>query len=116
MPALLIFCTPLLLGLLLLRGKGSYRIAGIVIAVVSILLVINVHPFRSSPFDQYHGDQGIAPYQLLIDYVNEKGGMSFWNYPETKSGIRKMGPIFVHTAPYPEVLLKSKGYTGFASL
>ena len=116
MPALLIFCTPLLLGLLLLRGKGSYRIAGIVIAVVSILLVINVHPFRSSPFDQYHGDQGIAPYQLLIDYVNEKGGMSFWNYPETKSGIRKMGPIFVHTAPYPEVLLKSKGYTGFAAL
>lgn len=116
MPAILIFCIPLLLGLLLLRGKGFYRVAGIVIAMVSILLVINASAFRSSPFDQYHGDQGIAPYQLLIDYVNAKGGMSFWNYPETKSGIRKMGPIFVHTAPYPEVLMKSKAYTGFAAL
>jgi hypothetical protein len=115
-PSVLIFCIPLLLGLLLLRGKGLYRIAGIVIAMVSILLVINARPFRSSPFDQYHGDQGIAPYQLLIDYVNAKGGMSFWNYPETKSGIREMGPIFVRTVPYPEVLMKSKGYTGFAAL
>jgi hypothetical protein len=83
---------------------------------VSILLVINASPFRSSPFDQYHGDQGIAPYQLLIDYVNAKGGMSFWNYPETKSGIRKMGQISFHTAPYPEVLKQSRGYTGFAAL
>ncbi len=115
-PAVLIFCIPLFLGLLLLMGKGLYRIAGIVIAGVSVLLVINASPFRSSPFDQYHGDQGVAPYQLLIDYVNEKGGMSFWNYPETKSGIRKMGPVFVNTAPYPEMLMKSRGYTGFAAL
>ena len=116
MPAILIFSIPLCLGVVLIRLKGFYRIAGIVIAILSVLLVINAHPFRSSPFDQYHGDQGIVPYQLLIDYVNAKGGMSFWNYPETKSGIRKMGPVFVHTAPYPEVLMKSKGYTGFAAL
>jgi len=116
MPAVLMFCMPLFLGLVLLRGKGWYRIAGIMIAGVSLLLVINTSPFRSSPFDQYHGDQGIAPYQLLIDYVKQKGGMSFWNYPETKSGIRKLGPIFVHTPPYPHVLMESKGYTGFAAL
>jgi hypothetical protein len=116
MPAVGMFCIPLSLGLVLLRGKGWYRIAGVVIAGVSLLLVINASPFRSSPFDQYHGDQDIAPYQLLIDYVKERGGLSFWNYPETKSGIRKMGPIFVHTAPYPEALMESKGYTGFAAL
>jgi hypothetical protein len=115
-PVILVFCIPLFLGLVLLRWKGFYRIAGIVMAMVSILFVLNANPLRSSPFDQYHGDQGIAPYQLLIDYVNARGGMCFWNYPETKSGIRKMGPIFVHTAPYPEVLMKSKGYTGFAAL
>jgi hypothetical protein len=116
LPAMLIFCIPLLLGLVLLRLKGLYRVAGVVIAILSILMVINSHPFRSSPFDQYHGDQAIAPYQLLIDYVKQRGGMSFWNYPETKSGTRKMGPIFVHTAPYPEVLMESKRYTGFAAL
>jgi len=116
MPAIFLFCIPLFLGLALLRLKGFYRVAGIAIVTLSILFVINANPFRSSPFDQYHGDQGIAPYQLLIDYVNAKGGMSFWNYPETKSGIRKMGPIYLHTAPYPEVLMKSTGYSGFAAL
>jgi hypothetical protein len=116
MPAVLMFCIPLFLGLVLLREKGSYRIAGIMIAGVSLLLVINASPFRSTPFDQYHGDQGIAPYQLLIDYVKQRGGMSFWNYPETKSGTRKMGPILVHTPPYPQALMESKGYTGFAAL
>jgi hypothetical protein len=110
------FCIPFLLGLVLIRIKGWYRIAGGMIAGVSLLLVINVSPFRNSPFDQYHGDQGIAPYQLLIDYVNQRGGLSFWNYPETKSGVRKMGPIFVHTPPYPEALMESRGYTGFAAL
>ncbi|MBW2310369.1 MAG: hypothetical protein JRF35_04760 [Deltaproteobacteria bacterium] len=116
MPAIFFFCIPLFLGLALLRLKGFYRIAGIAIAILSIFLIVNVNPFRSSPFDQYHGDQGIAPYQLLIDYVRARGGMTFWNYPETKSGIRKIGPIFLHTAPYSEVLLKSTGYTGFAAL
>jgi hypothetical protein len=48
--------------------------------------------------------------------VNAKGGMTFWNYPETKSGVRKMGPIQVSTRPYPGVLLDSRGYTGFSSL
>jgi hypothetical protein len=42
--------------------------------------------------------------------------MTFWNYPETKSGVRKMGPIQVSTRPYPEVLLDSRGYTGFSAL
>jgi len=72
--------------------------------------------FRSSPFDQYHGDQGMAPYQLLTDYVDSRGGLTFWNYPETASGTRKLGPIMVDTPPYPEVLEESEGYTGFASL
>jgi hypothetical protein len=115
-PAMLIFFIPLCIAIVLLGSKGLYRLTGILIAIISILFIIDTSSFRSTPFDQYHGDQGIAPYQLLIDYVNAKGGMTFWNYPETKSGIRKMGPIFAYTAPYPEVLMKSKGYTGFAAL
>jgi hypothetical protein len=116
LPVVFVSCIPLILGIFLLRQKGIYRVSGIIIVILSILLIINIKPFRSSPFDQYHGDQGIAPYQLLIDYVNSKGGMTFWNYPETRSGKRKIGPIFVDTAPYPHVLEESKGYTGFAAL
>ncbi len=116
LPTTLIFLIPLVLGIFLLRRKGIWRISGVTIGVLSILFIINSHPFRSSPFDQYHGEQGIAPYQLVIDHVNSRGGMTFWNYPETRSGIRKMGPIFVRTPPYPEVLEESRGYTGFAAV
>jgi len=116
LPTTLIFLIPLILGGFLLRRKGIYRICGIIIGVLSILFIINADPLRSSPFDQYHGDQGIAPYQLVIDYVNSNGGMTFWNYPETRSGRRRVGPILVDTPPYPRVLEESKGYTGFAAL
>ena len=115
-PMVIVFLVSLVIGVVLIRSKGIYRILGIAIAVLSVVSIVNANPFRSSPFDQYHGDQGVAPYQLLIDDVDSRGGMTFWNYPETKSGVREMGPIFVNTAPYPEVLAQSKGYTGFAAL
>jgi hypothetical protein len=42
--------------------------------------------------------------------------MTFWNYPETNSGVREMGQIHVSTLPYPYVLSESTGYTGFAAI
>ncbi|RLC25316.1 MAG: hypothetical protein DRH56_05795 [Deltaproteobacteria bacterium] len=116
LPFLLMFLAAFLLGIALLRGRGRARASGIGLCVLSLLFMINTDPFRSSPFDPYHGDRGIAPYQLLIDYVNARGGLVFWNYPETRSGRRKMGPIFVDTPPHPGVLAQSRGYTGFAAL
>jgi hypothetical protein len=116
LPLVLLFLGPFILGLLLLKWKGFSRISGVMICGISLLLIINTDPFRSSPFDQYHGDQGIAPYQEVLDYVDKRGGLTFWNYPETRSGKRKLGPIIVDTPPYPEVLERSKGYTGFAAL
>jgi hypothetical protein len=116
LPGTLISLIPLIFGVLLLRRKGALRICGVTIGVLSLLSILDTNPFRSSPFDQYHGDRGIAPYQLLIDYVNARGGLTFWNYPETRSGIRRIGRVFVDTHPYPEVLEESRGYTGFAAL
>ena len=106
----------LMLGLYMIKGRGIIRYSGITISVFALLLLINNHPFKSSPYDQYHGSQGISPYQLLIDYVNSRGGMVFWNHPETKSGRGKLAFIFRDTPPYPQVLLESKNYTGFAAL
>ena len=116
LPLILFFVFPLALGIMLLKWKGLSRISGVVICGFSLLFMVNTDPFRSSPFDQYHGDQGIAPYQEVVDYVDKRGGLTFWNYPETRSGKRKLGPIIVDTPPYPEVLERSKGYTGFAAL
>jgi len=112
----LLMFIPFFIGLLMIKRKGVIRYSGIIIVVLSLLLLINNHPFKSSPFDQYHGNQGIAPYQLLIDYVNSRGGMVFWNHPETKSGRGKLDFIFKDTPPYPQVLTESRNYTGFASL
>lgn len=95
-------------------GRG--RLIGIILAVISLLFLLEHHPFRKSSFDPFHGDQGYAPYQAFIDYVNQRGGMTFWNYPETQSGVRRLGPINVSTKPYPEALLETKGYTGFSAL
>lgn len=107
---------PLVAGILLITKKGILRWTGIVLSLFSLLFMINSHPFRSSPYDQYHGYQGILPYQLVIDYVNSRGGMVFWNHPETKSGGGKIDFILKETPPHPYVLTESKNYTGFAAL
>ena len=116
LPGLAIFLIPLFIGLILTRWKGLYRWMGFCLVIFSVLAIIDYNPFRSSWFSAYEGNQGIAPFQELIDHVNERGGFSFWNYPEQKSGIRQYGPIKVSTPPYPQVLHESKHYTGFAAI
>jgi hypothetical protein len=112
-PGLLLFAIPLFIGLVLLKWKGISRVGGLFIVLTSLVAIVDYNPFRSSKFSPYDGDQGIAPYQEVIDYVTERGGLCFWNYPEQLSGVRKHGPIFVNTPPYPGVLLQSVNYTGF---
>jgi hypothetical protein len=71
---------------------------------------------RVPTFSPYAGDQGIAPFQEMINYIHERGGFAFWNYPEQRSGVRRHGPVNVSTMPYPEVLQESKNYAGFAAI
>ena len=116
LPFIAFYGIPLIMGLLLFRKGRRSRIAGIALCVLALLAMVNTDPFRTSPYDPYHGDEGIGPYQTLIHDVHAKGGLTFWNYPETRSGTRKMGPIHVKTPPYPQVLAQSLDYTGFAAI
>jgi hypothetical protein len=116
LPGLLFFLPPLLIGALLWRQGRVRRALGFILLVVTGMAVLDAHPFRGSPFNAYQGEQGIRPYQTVIDYANERGILSFWNYPEQQSGLRDLGPIRLHTPPYPQVLRQSKGYTGFAAI
>lgn len=116
LPGMLLFIFPLLVGVVMLKWRGRFRFIGLFITLLSILGLIDYNPFRSSVFSPYQGNAGIKPFQEVIDYVNERGGLSFWNYPEQLSGIRKHGPIRVDTPPYPQVLHQTKGYTGFAAI
>jgi hypothetical protein len=80
--------------------------------------MLNHHPFKSSRFDPYHGDQGTAPFQEVIEYTNSRGGLVFWAHPESnysKDGVR-MGPIKLITGHYADELIASINYTGFAAL
>lgn len=115
-PALAAFLLCFLIAVSFLFKRGGWRICGLVLAVVSAGFFIDSLFARPSPFDAYHGGQGAAPYQLLIDDVNRKGGLTFWNYPETRSGVGRLGPIHVKTLPYPHMLLETKNYTGFSAL
>lgn len=112
---ILVFLSVAILGLFIVRWK-NFRFIGLILIVSGGAFSLNAALFNSSQFDQYHGEQGIAPYQRLIDYVNDKGGVTFWNHPETRTGIGKKDIIRVETKPYPEVLNDSKEYTGFATL
>ena len=117
-PQVIVFFISLILGVYLYFQKGTYRFFGIGIGFLSILLMINHHPFQSSKYDPYYGDQGIQPFQDLIDYVQNRNGLTFWAHPESKyarEGVG-IGPVTLQTKPYPDALLESKNYTGFVAI
>jgi hypothetical protein len=115
-PALTAFGLCFLIAFAFVFKRGWWRISGVVLALLSSGFFVNTLFARPSPYDPYHGKQGAAPYQLFIDAVNQKGGLVFWNYPETQSGVRTLGPIRLSTLPYPGMLLETRDYTGFAAL
>lgn len=116
LPLALLFLATALLGLFVLRWAGPFRTHGIVLLVLGVAFAVDCVVFSSSPYDQYHGDQGVGPYQAVIDHVKARGGMTFWNHPETRSGKGDKPPIRVDTPPYPDMLLATSNYTGFAAL
>ena len=118
LPVFLIFLTAFLLSIYLIYQKGKMGVCGILMAIFSLAMMVDQHPFKSSRFDAYHGDQGEAPFQVVIDYARSRGGMVFWAHPESnysKNGV-EMGPVKLMTAHYPEALIESESYTGFSAL
>lgn len=96
--------------------KKMYRKITVPLTVVFLLLTLNNHPFRSSPFDQYHGDQGVAPYQELIRFANQKGAQVFWSHMEPDQMNQKAGSVKINTPPHSEDLVLTKQYTGFQAV
>ncbi len=114
----LIFCIGALIGLYGFMGKRRRGIS-FIFALVMGLLAANTHPFKSSPFDQYHGDQGVQPYQDLIDYADSKGALVFWNHLETPVSEGFQGDLIqvkTRTDSHPEDLLLTRRYTGFQAM
>ena len=112
LPGVILFALVFILALSLLFWSGFFRLCGLVLAALSLLFLLNEHPFKSIHYDPYDGDPGIGPYQDLIDYVGENGGMTFWVMPDSASH-QSLPPITLDTKPHPDDLLISHGYTGF---
>lgn len=102
------------LGIWLIRKIKPYLLGSLMAGISAIFLINNLF-FPISTCDQYHGNQGIKPYQDLIDYVNQKGGLIFWAHPEA-SYHQKIKDINIYTPAYAQDLLSAYDYTGFASL
>ncbi|MCM8800407.1 MAG: hypothetical protein NC912_00105 [Candidatus Omnitrophica bacterium] len=90
----------------------NYQISGIIFIILGLVFLINNYPFLRTRFDPYHGEQGSLPYQHLIDYVNQKGGLTFWAHPEEKN-IKRFIEASIQTPEHSELLLKTQDYTGF---
>jgi hypothetical protein len=92
--------------------RGS-RSAGIILMAAAVLFLANGYPFRYYKFDQYHGDLGIMPYQNYIDYVKERGGLTFWPHLEAVNE-EKIGFVDVQTPEHSLSILQARDYTGFS--
>ncbi|MGD2269327.1 MAG: PHP domain-containing protein [Desulfobacterales bacterium] len=117
-PRSVFFLISFFIGLFLFFQRKMLKILGAVVGVCSLLLLINHHPFQCARFDSYHGDQGIEPYQEVIDYVHQHQGLTFWAHPESNysaAGV-VLGPIKLVTRHYANDLIDAKNYTGFSAI
>lgn len=89
------------------------RIGWALIFIGSVSLIEN-YPYREPAFSIYRGEERVLPYQILIDYVQKKGGFAFWAHPEGVKIPKRVGPATLRTDPYPEMLIQTEGYTGYA--
>lgn len=110
-----IFILPLAIGLYLLGAGGGMRWAGLLVAVLSLLAIINERPLSPIRADPYTSGPTTGPYQELIDYVEGLGGLTFWVMPTSRAS-HKLGPATLITEPHEDDLIKTRGYTGFEVL
>ena len=93
------------------------RTLGAVFIIASIAFLVNNFAngagARPLAYDQYCIHPGAKPYQMLIDYVNKKGGMTFWAHPEAVN-VSKQGSVIIETGEHVKDLWKTTDYTGFA--
>lgn len=81
---------------------------------VNLLLVINYFPFAGPEINIYSKPlDDIKPYQKVIDYIKDHGGISVWHHMEAINGIGKKGNINIYTPKHPEDLLKTNGFIAF---
>ncbi len=91
--------------------------AALFLVLAGLLWLVNERPFRQLQTDDPFSRNGYETAQRLIDYVQSHGGLTVWAHPEAtnfKEPQKIFRSIFTQTLPYPEALLETQNYTGFA--
>ena len=93
-------------------------IKGTVLCAIAGAALVRGWPFTTDRYPTWR-DAGVAPYQALIDRVEQLGGVSVWSFPEARDiGEQQYGPVRVGwlTEPYADDLLKTFRYTAFGAV
>jgi hypothetical protein len=93
-------------------------VRGALLAGIGVAALVRGWPFTTDVYPT-SADAGMAPYQALIDRVEQLGGATVWSFPEARDvGEQYYGPVRVGwlTEPYPDDLLKTFRYTAFGAV
>jgi hypothetical protein len=104
-------------GAVIVVRRRAWRLGGALTAV-GLLALVRGWPFTVAPYPPWQ-IHGVAPYQALIDRVEQLGGVTMWSFPEARdSGAQRHGPVRVGwlTEPHADDLLRTFRYTGFGAV
>jgi hypothetical protein len=103
------------LKLMVVKRKKTYRWQGIFLIIISVIFLINYFPFTQYHYNIYKGYAGYAPYQQVIDFAHKNDILVYWAHPESTNS-RDYNMVKFMTDKYPEALIKTSHYNGFAAL
>ncbi|MBI3939745.1 MAG: hypothetical protein HY315_02820 [Acidobacteria bacterium] len=98
-----------------LRKRADFRALAAGLLVLGAAGAYNNYPFGRLS-DPYSGRHDPAAYQRVIDYVAERGGMTFWSYPDAPFPEVKVGGARFISASHPEDLALTDRYRGFEGI
>jgi hypothetical protein len=104
-------------GAVMVVRRRSWRTGGL-LCLVGLVALVRGWPFTTERHPSWQ-DLGVAPYQALIDRVDQLGGVTMWSFPEARDvGEQRYGPVRVGwlTEPYADDLLRTFRYTGFGAV
>ncbi len=99
--------------------ERRYRGYGVLCLALAAVFLANNYPFRTPPVSAYDPNEGLSPFQAVIDYVRARGGLVAWSLPEArdyqKVQVARFQAIVV-TEPYPSSLLDTDRFTAFGGV
>ncbi len=94
-------------------GHSRGKVPGIICLFIGTVFLVNNFPFKTPLYDQYHGAQGVGPYQYFIDHANKNNALTFWAHPEVERSMED-SKVNIISSPYEQDLLDTFDYTGIA--